>query len=77
MIWLAGRRWSERIFAYAFFRSHSRAPADPGAHQAEQDAAICAAGDMVAAALAGGGVVHAFGTGHSHMIAEEAFYRAG
>lgn len=32
---------------------------------------------MVAAALAGGGVVHAFGTGHSHMIAEEAFYRAG
>jgi uncharacterized phosphosugar-binding protein len=43
----------------------------------EQGAAIRKAGGMVAAALARGGVVHAFGTGHSHMVAEEAFYRAG
>lgn len=31
----------------------------------------------VADRLAAGGVVHAFGTGHSHMLAEEVFYRAG
>jgi uncharacterized phosphosugar-binding protein len=33
--------------------------------------------NLVADALAGGGTVHAFGTGHSHMLAEELFYRAG
>jgi uncharacterized phosphosugar-binding protein len=32
---------------------------------------------LVADALANGGTVHAFGTGHSHMLAEELFYRAG
>lgn len=31
----------------------------------------------VADALENGGRVHAFGTGHSHMLAEEIFYRAG
>jgi uncharacterized phosphosugar-binding protein len=45
----------------------------------EQDESLTIqqAGYLVADALAGGGIVHAFGTGHSHMIAEEAFYRAG
>jgi uncharacterized phosphosugar-binding protein len=38
---------------------------------------IRAAAELVADALAGGGCVHAFGTGHSHMLAEELFYRAG
>lgn len=33
--------------------------------------------ELMADALAGGGVIHAFGTGHSHMLAEELFYRAG
>lgn len=28
-------------------------------------------------AIAGGGLVHVFGAGHSHMAAEEAFHRAG
>lgn len=32
---------------------------------------------MAAAAIAAGGVVHTFGSGHSHMISEEAFFRAG
>lgn len=32
---------------------------------------------LVAQSLAAGGVLHLFGTGHSHMIAEEVFYRAG
>lgn len=31
----------------------------------------------VADALERGGRIHAFGTGHSHMLAEEIFYRAG
>jgi uncharacterized phosphosugar-binding protein len=39
--------------------------------------AIREAGRLVAASLAAGGIVHAFGSGHSHMIAEEAFFRAG
>ncbi len=38
---------------------------------------IAAAGELAARALSAGGVIHTFGTGHSHMIAEEAFYRAG
>jgi uncharacterized phosphosugar-binding protein len=40
-------------------------------------ASISAAAGLVADALARGGSVHAFGTGHSHMLAEELFYRAG
>lgn len=43
----------------------------------EQATAIVEAGHLVAEALARGGLIHTFGTGHSHMIAEEAFYRAG
>ena len=35
------------------------------------------AAGLVADSLARGGSVHAFGTGHSHMLAEELFYRAG
>src|SRR5882757_9623894 len=42
-----------------------------------QAAAIGAAGAMVAGTLEQGGIIHTFGTGHSHMIAEEAFFRAG
>lgn len=42
-----------------------------------QRTAVARAADAVAASLRGGGVVHLFGTGHSHMLAEEVFYRAG
>jgi uncharacterized phosphosugar-binding protein len=42
-----------------------------------QAAAIRAAGAMVAETLEHSGIIHTFGTGHSHMIAEEAFFRAG
>ena len=38
---------------------------------------IEAAATVVAEALATGHVLHAFGSGHSHMLAEELFYRAG
>ncbi|MES2221083.1 MAG: SIS domain-containing protein [Acidobacteriota bacterium] len=39
--------------------------------------AIRQAGILVADALQAGGIIQAFGSGHSHMVAEEAFYRAG
>ena len=45
--------------------------------QTSQSAAVAAAGDLVAETLDHSGIVHTFGTGHSHMIAEEAFFRAG
>ncbi|GBG05855.1 SIS domain-containing protein [Paenibacillus agaridevorans] len=35
------------------------------------------AAERVADSIAGGGVLHVFGSGHSHMIAEDAFNRAG
>jgi uncharacterized phosphosugar-binding protein len=38
---------------------------------------IAAAADLVADALAAGGTIHVFGSGHSHMLAEELYYRAG
>jgi uncharacterized phosphosugar-binding protein len=43
----------------------------------EQRNNIERAGLLVADALAARGVIHAFGTGHSHLIADEAFFRAG
>jgi uncharacterized phosphosugar-binding protein len=43
----------------------------------EQLSAIAAAGQLVADTLVAGGVIHTFGTGHSHLIADEAFFRAG
>lgn len=42
-----------------------------------QSEAIDRAVAAVADTLAQGGMVYAFGTGHSHMLAEELFYRAG
>ena len=33
--------------------------------------------EMIAECIAGDGIVHVFGSGHSHMMAEEVFHRAG
>lgn len=44
---------------------------------AEQGPAIHDAAELVARAVSAGGLVHVFGTGHSHLLAEELFYRAG
>lgn len=44
---------------------------------AEEWASISVAARLVADALAAGRGIHAFGSGHSHMLAEEMFYRAG
>lgn len=38
---------------------------------------IEAAAELNADCIGAGGVVHVFGSGHSHMMAEEVFYRAG
>ena len=38
---------------------------------------IVDAADVITAALHAGRSLHAFGTGHSHMLAEELYYRAG
>jgi uncharacterized phosphosugar-binding protein len=38
---------------------------------------IEAAAKLMADCIAAGGVVHVFGSGHSHMMAEEVFHRAG
>lgn len=38
---------------------------------------IARAAALVARTVAAGGLIHAFGTGHSHLLAEELFYRAG
>ncbi len=42
-----------------------------------QRGAIDASAGLVAEALVAGRFLYAFGTGHSHMLAEEPFYRAG
>jgi uncharacterized phosphosugar-binding protein len=38
---------------------------------------VAAAAELIVASLAAGGTIHVFGTGHSHMLAEELYYRAG
>lgn len=43
----------------------------------EQGPRIEAAANLMAKSIAEGGMVHVFGSGHSHMMAEEVFYRAG
>ena len=45
--------------------------------RAEQAENIKLAGRIVADSISQGGVIHTFGTGHSHLIAEDAFFRAG
>jgi uncharacterized phosphosugar-binding protein len=43
----------------------------------EQLPAIAAAAGRIADCIAGGGLLHVFGTGHSQLLAAELFYRAG
>lgn len=43
----------------------------------EQQTEIQRAGEAIATAVSGDHLVHVFGSGHSHMLAEELFYRAG
>ena len=45
--------------------------------ESTQESAMDAVSATCADAVAGGGLLYFFGTGHSHMICEEPFYRAG
>lgn len=45
--------------------------------QHEEEAAIHQAAFTIAACFQADGIVHVFGCGHSHMLSEEVFYRAG
>lgn len=42
-----------------------------------QGTMIARAAELIAGVIADGGVIHVFGSGHSHMMAEEVFHRAG
>lgn len=42
-----------------------------------QSDAVDAAAEVIAQTIAADGLVHIFGTGHSHLLAAEMFYRAG
>jgi uncharacterized phosphosugar-binding protein len=48
-----------------------------GEIQHSQAEAIDKAADLIFSSLAADGVLHIFGSGHSHSVAEEAFHRAG
>ncbi|PLS02062.1 SIS domain-containing protein [Neobacillus cucumis] len=43
----------------------------------KENESIKAAGKKISHCIQNGGIVHAFGCGHSHMLGEELFYRAG
>ncbi|MGV2788559.1 sugar isomerase domain-containing protein, partial [Clostridium perfringens] len=43
----------------------------------EQAKSIREAAEKVAACIQQGGIIHLFGCGHSHILTEEVFYRAG
>lgn len=45
--------------------------------EATQETTIDTVAQLCAESIAGGGLLYFFGTGHSHMICEEPFYRAG
>ncbi|MVP00827.1 SIS domain-containing protein [Paenibacillus lutrae] len=45
--------------------------------QREESAQMREAAEKVAACIEDGGIIHLFGCGHSHILTEEVFYRAG
>ena len=65
----------QKMSAYDQFVSVARNQFDRVADT--QRTSITTAGDWLADSLAAKGFLYAFGTGHSHMVAEEIFYRAG
>ena len=48
-----------------------------GRIKSTQMSAMKAAGHIIANTIQDGGLIHVFGCGHSHMISEELFFRAG
>ena len=47
------------------------------AEQKNADTIADSSAATIAESIAAGGILHLFGTGHGHMLAEELFYRAG
>lgn len=45
--------------------------------QTEESELIQTAADLVAKSIGEGGIIHLFGCGHSHILTEDVFYRAG
>jgi uncharacterized phosphosugar-binding protein len=43
----------------------------------DEDSALQHAADLIATSIANGGIVHVFGSGHSNLLAQEVFHRAG
>lgn len=43
----------------------------------DEDEPLQRAADLIASSIAGGGIVHVFGSGHSNLLAQEVFHRAG
>jgi uncharacterized phosphosugar-binding protein len=43
----------------------------------EEEDSLKKAAQMIARCIRAGGIIHVFGCGHSHMLGEELFYRAG
>lgn len=42
-----------------------------------EDESVQRAADLIATSIANGGIVHVFGSGHSNLLAQEVFHRAG
>jgi uncharacterized phosphosugar-binding protein len=62
----------------AYWRTYMEAMIEAQAAMMDrQAAAIEEAGRVVTESLRRGGVLHMFGSGHSHLAAEEGFYRSG
>jgi uncharacterized phosphosugar-binding protein len=62
------------MMSFAYFDAVRRLLDEAETTNAES---IRRAADALAACLAAGGVLHTFGTGHGHLLAEELFHRAG
>lgn len=62
------------MYAETYYQTAVRLLADIFEHESE---AIRTAGGYVADALERDGLLYVFGCGHSHMVGEELFYRAG
>ncbi len=65
----AGAEWADRYFELALARLAE-------VRQAEREA-IAAAAQAMTEAIAQGGLIYIFGTGHSALLAMDVFYRAG
>lgn len=60
-----------------YFQEVEKSLATVAQENASPSSPVRQAARIVASCLQNGGLVHVFGSGHSHMLAEEVFFRAG